>query len=122
MRRRWDVAALRDRYYAGYNRFSAISRVMERTTPDAHVLEIGCGDGRNSPDLRGRVALYAGLGGKIRHIAQPPHYLGFHPAAYMVGVAYERTVERMFPRLRSRILVEAQKDPSTKPRPRTVTS
>ena len=61
MTRRWNVAALRDRYYSGYNRFSAISRVVERAAPDAHVLEIGCGDGRNSPDLRGRVALYAGI-------------------------------------------------------------
>jgi SAM-dependent methyltransferase len=61
MTRRWDVAALRDRYYSGYSRFSSISRVVERATPDAHVLEIGCGDGRNSPDLRGKVALYAGI-------------------------------------------------------------
>jgi SAM-dependent methyltransferase len=230
MMRRWNVAALRDRYYSGYNRFSAISRVVERATPDAHVLEIGCGDGRNSPDLRGRVALYAGidtdprvlgnsklddarigraerlpwpdqtfdivfhhmvaehladpaavmcetarvlkpggmlvfetpnrwhyamiaaamtphwfherylpllsakresadifptlyrcnsrrqitraldaagLDGRITFIRRPPNYLGIHPATFMLGVLYERTVERMTPALRARILVEA---------------
>ena len=232
MTRRWNVAALRDRYYSGYNRFSAISRVVERAAPDAHVLEIGCGDGRNSPDLRGRVALYAGidtdprvlgnskldharigsaerlpwpdqtfdivfhhmvaehladptavmcetarvlkpggtlvfetpnrwhyamiaaaltphwfhewylplaaarrgapdifptlyrcnsrsqiakalgaagLHGTISFVRMPPNYLGLHPAMFLLGVLYERTVERLVPALRDKIIVEARR-------------
>jgi SAM-dependent methyltransferase len=50
----------------------------------------------------------AGLRGSIRFLSTPPNYLGFHPWAFLVGVAYERTIERIFPALRSKIIVEAR--------------
>jgi SAM-dependent methyltransferase len=65
------VDSLRKRYYASYNRFSAISRAAEMARPDASVLEIGCGDGRHSPDLRGKVALCAGIDPDHRILGNP---------------------------------------------------
>lgn len=55
------VDALRQRYYSDYRQFSAIDRAVELARSDSNVLEIGCNDGRNSPDLKGRVAFYAGV-------------------------------------------------------------
>ena len=49
----------------------------------------------------------AGLDGRITFIRRPPNYLGIHPATFMLGVLYEKTIERMIPALRTRILVEA---------------
>jgi len=39
----------------------------------------------------------------------PPGYLRFSRASFLAGVAYERTVERLFPALRGRIVVVARK-------------
>src|SRR5690606_25194979 len=46
---------------------------------------------------------------KVHLRSVPPSYLKFHPLAELAGVAYERTVERAFPVLRGRIIVEARK-------------
>jgi ubiquinone/menaquinone biosynthesis C-methylase UbiE len=50
----------------------------------------------------------AGFEFTIRYISVPPGYLRFHPAAFLVGVLYERTIERLFPPLRGKIIVEAR--------------
>ena len=237
-----SVASLRARFYPAHDRQLLNSIVLARVQPSWRVLEIGCGYGRNSPQLKGRVALYAGIDpdpricdhpelnvgvrcgaerlpwpdqffdlvfhsmvaehlldpsavmretarvlrpggtllfetpnrwhyvslaaavtphwfhgfwirrlggprqagdvfetlyrcndrrqiaralrdaglcGKIRHIARPPNYLSFHPAAFMVEIIYERTVESLFPRLRARLLVEARKPVSNTDHPRS---
>lgn len=51
----------------------------------------------------------AGLRGEIRLTSTPPNYLSLHPAAFMAGILYERTFERLVPALRGKIIVEAQK-------------
>jgi len=45
----------------------------------------------------------------VRHISTPPGYLRFSSASFLAGVLIERTLERAFPALRARLIVEAKK-------------
>jgi ubiquinone/menaquinone biosynthesis C-methylase UbiE len=51
----------------------------------------------------------AGLEAEIHFHSMPPGYLRFSIISFLLGVLYERTVERIFPRLRGRIIVIATK-------------
>jgi len=46
---------------------------------------------------------------EIEHHSHPPGYLRFNRIAFLAGVLYERTLERQFPQLRSKIIVLARK-------------
>jgi len=50
-----------------------------------------------------------GFACQIEHRSHPPGYLRFNWLAFLAGVLYERTLEREFPALRSRIIVLARK-------------
>jgi SAM-dependent methyltransferase len=47
---------------------------------------------------------------EITFRTNPPGYLRFNAPAFLLGILYERTVERMFPSLRGVIWVDARKD------------
>ena len=62
----------------------------------------------------------AGLITEIQFWSTPPGYLRFSVPSFLLGILYERTMERLFPALRSRIVVIAIKKsspqaPSTPP-------
>lgn len=62
----------------------------------------------------------AGLVTEIQFWSSPPGYLRFSVPSFLLGILYERTMERLFPALRSRIVVIAIKKsspqtPSTSP-------
>ncbi len=46
---------------------------------------------------------------QIQHLSTPPGYLRFSKLSFLVGVLFERTLERSFPALRARLIVEARK-------------
>ena len=50
-----------------------------------------------------------GLEAQVTLQSIPPGYLRFSTVTFLIGVLYERTVERLFPALRARILVVARK-------------
>lgn len=47
----------------------------------------------------------------IQHLSTPPGYLRFSRLSFLGGVLIERTLERTFPALRARLIVEARKVP-----------
>lgn len=49
---------------------------------------------------------------EIQNHSIPPGYLRFHKYAFLLGTLYERTLERRFPNLRSKIIVIARKVPA----------
>ena len=50
---------------------------------------------------------------RIDYHSLPPGYLRFNKFAFLVGVLYERTLERAFPSLRGQIIVTARKQPTS---------
>jgi hypothetical protein len=50
---------------------------------------------------------------EIQLISLPPGYLRFSKLTFLLGAFYERTVERLFPSLRGKIIVAATKQPAT---------
>lgn len=46
---------------------------------------------------------------ELRFITSPPGYLRFSPLAFLAGALYEKTAERMFPKLRPGIILVAAK-------------
>lgn len=62
-----------------------------------------------------RLVSGAGLKFELEYRATPPGYLRFHPATFLVGIAFERTLERWIPQLRARIWVTATKIGPTRP-------
>jgi SAM-dependent methyltransferase len=50
-----------------------------------------------------------GLQAEIGYQSTPPGYLRFSRISFLIGVFYERSLERVFPRLRGRIIVVATK-------------
>lgn len=97
--------------------------LISRFTPlSLHRLIVGrLGSGRIEADvfptfyrLNDRTAIEAhakaaGLVADISFRSNPPGYLRFHPLAFRLGVAYERTMERWFAPLRAVIWVDALK-------------
>lgn len=49
------------------------------------------------------------LNADIILLSSPPGYLRFNACAFLLGVAYERTIERLFPGLRAAIICRAKK-------------
>ena len=56
-----------------------------------------------------RAANAAGFTTHIEHRSTPPGYLRFHPIAFLLGVLYERTIERFAPPLRATIWATLEK-------------
>ena len=65
------VAQLWQQFYPDYDANIISSLVLEHVHPESRVLEIGCGDGRNSPPLKGRVAYSAGIDPDERVLSNP---------------------------------------------------
>ena len=52
----------------------------------------------------------AGFSVEITHRSTPPGYLTFSRFSFMLGILYERSVERLFPQLRASLLIVGCKD------------
>jgi hypothetical protein len=50
---------------------------------------------------------------ELETVPSPPGYLRFSPIAFLLGVLYERTFERIFPSLRADIVCVARKSRDT---------
>jgi SAM-dependent methyltransferase len=76
-----------------------------RTSRDVFATRYRFNDRRTIESVLTRV----GLEPEIRFHSMPPGYLRFSRLSFMVGVLHERTIERVLPATRSRILVVATK-------------
>ena len=97
--------------------------LISRVTPlGLHRLIVGrLGSGRIEADVfptfyrlndRGTIQAHAqeaGLEATVQFRSNPPGYLRFHPLAFRLGVAYERSIERWFEALRAVIWADARK-------------